>query len=69
MALTRPALAGFAARPAILYMMHEHVNYFTEQSLATLMRSSGCAVVASGSYSVGRRAGNGDMAWCLGTVG
>ena len=37
-------------RTAGLYTMHEHINYFTEQSLATLMRSSGCGVIASGTY-------------------
>lgn len=68
MALTRPALARLVARPAGLYMMHEHINYFTVQSLATLMRSCGCSVIAAGSYLLDGRAGKGDMAWCLGTV-
>jgi len=40
-ALTRPALARYIIRPASLYMMHEHINYFTEQSLTALMRSFG----------------------------
>jgi hypothetical protein len=66
-ALTRPALAFSVARPAGLYMMHEHVNYFTERSLATLMRCGGCAVVAAGSYLLDGRAGTAEMAWCLGT--
>ena len=69
MALTRPALARSVARPAALYMMHEHVNYFTERSLATLMRSGGCAVLAAGSYLLDGRAGTAEMAWCLGTPG
>ena len=68
MALTRPALARSVVRPASLYMMHEHINYFTEQSLATLMRSCGCAVTAVGSYLVDGGSGRGDMVWCLGTV-
>jgi len=68
MALTRPALACSVARPAGLYMMHEHINYFTEQSLATLMRSCRCAVIAAGSYILDGPAGKGEMAWCLGTA-
>jgi Methyltransferase domain len=68
MAVTRPALARSVARPAALYMMHEHINYFTEHSLTTLMRVSGCAVVAAGRYLFDGRAGKGDLAWCLGAV-
>lgn len=66
MALTRPALARFVVRPASLYMMHEHINYFTEQSLTALMRSCGGTVIASGAYPSTGRAGKADMAWCLG---
>jgi SAM-dependent methyltransferase len=67
-AVTRPALARSVARPAALYMMHEHINYFTVHSLTTLMRVSGCEVVAAGRYLFDGRAGKGDLAWCLGTV-
>jgi len=66
--LTRPALALSVARPASLYTMHEHINYYSEPSLAALMRSCGCAIVATGSYFLAGRAGKGDMAWCLGTI-
>jgi hypothetical protein len=66
MALTRPSLARFIVRPASLYMMHEHINYYTEQSLAALMRTCGGTVIASGGYSVPGRAGKAEMAWCLG---
>jgi hypothetical protein len=66
MALTRPALARSVVRPASLYMMHEHINYFTERSLARLMSSCGCTVIAAGSYFQDGRAGKGNMAWCLG---
>jgi SAM-dependent methyltransferase len=65
--LTRPGLGLSLVRPASLYMMHEHINYYTEQSLAALMRASGCKVVAAGAYYLEGRAGKGDMAWCLGT--
>ena len=66
--LTRPALALSLVRPASLYLMHEHINYYTERSLAALMRASGCTVLAAGAYYLEGRAGKGDMAWCLGTT-
>jgi Methyltransferase domain len=66
MAATRPALARFVVRPASLYMMHEHINYFTERSLSTLMRACGGKVMAAGSYPSTGRAGKADMAWSLG---
>jgi hypothetical protein len=66
-ALTRPATARFIVHPASLYMMHEHINYYTEQSLTTLMRSCGGTVIAAGSYPMASRAGKADMAWCLGS--
>ena len=65
--LTRPALALSVVRPASLYMMHEHINYFTERSLTALMRSCGFSVIAAGAYGTRGRAGEGGMAWCLGT--
>lgn len=68
MALTRPNLVRSVVRPSSFYMMHEHVNYFTEQSLATLMRSCGCAPIAAGTYVLDGRAGTAKLAWCLGTV-
>jgi len=67
-AFTRPGLALSLIRPASLYLMHEHINYFTERSLAALMRSSECAVIAAGSYRMDSVAGKGEMAWCLGTA-
>ncbi len=66
--LTRPTLAPSVVRPASLYMMHEHVNYFTGQSLTTLFRSCGGAVIAAGRYPTNGRAGKGHMGWCLGTA-
>jgi len=67
MSLTRPALARHVLRPATFYMMHEHINYFTEESLTALMRTSGGSVIASGSYFSSGRAGKADMVWCLGS--
>jgi hypothetical protein len=65
MAITRPTLAPFVARPASLYMMHEHINYFSEHSLTALMRFCGGKVIAAGSYPLASRAGKADVAWCL----
>ncbi len=65
MTLTRPAAALRVVRPATLYMMHEHINYFTEQTLTTLVRKCGGTVMASGVYGSSGRAGRAGMAWCL----
>ncbi len=67
-ALTRPALALSVLRPASLFMMHEHVNYFTEQSLQALMCSCGCKVIAAGSHPLDGIVESGHTAWCLGTA-
>ena len=66
MTLTHPPLAKFLVRPATLFMMHEHINYYTEQCLSTLMRSCGGQVIATGHYSLSGRAGSSGMVWCLG---
>lgn len=65
MGLYRPQLISKIVRPAALYMMHEHINYFTENALTTLMRMCGSTVVASGTYPYAGKAGKADMAWCL----
>jgi hypothetical protein len=67
MALMRPAIARHVVRPASRYMMHEHINYFTEESLTRLFRACGGTVIASGSYASSGRAGKAEMAWCLGS--
>jgi hypothetical protein len=67
-ALTHPGLARHMIRPASLYLMHEHINYFSEQSLATLMRSGGCDVIGTGNYQMDAGAGTSTMIWCLGNV-
>ena len=67
-ALTRPGLARDVLRPESLYLMHEHINYFSERSLATLTRSSGCEVIGTGSYQMDAGAGNATLTWCLGAV-
>ena len=66
MTIMRPAQAAHVLRLSSLYMMHEHINYFTEHTLAELVKSCGGTVIAAGSYASSGRAGNADMAWCLG---
>lgn len=65
MTLTHPSLARSVVRPESLYMMHEHINYFTEQTLTALVNSCGGRVIAKGSYPSNGRGGRADMAWCL----
>jgi hypothetical protein len=66
MVAAHPGLARHIARPATFYMMHEHVNYYTEHCLTVLMEKCGGSVVASGTYPLSARAGRGDVGWCLG---
>lgn len=68
MSAAHPRLARHILRPASLYMMHEHINYYTEESLASLLRHSGAKVLGSGLYATDGRAGKADLAWCLGEV-
>lgn len=65
MALLHPSLARFILRPASLYMMHEHINFFTERSLTALVSECGGKTIASGTYVSSGRGGTADMAWCL----
>lgn len=69
MTAAHPGLAWQVVRPESLYMMHEHVNYFTEETLAGLMRAAGGAVMASGMYCSTGQAGRADLVWCLGMRG
>jgi hypothetical protein len=67
MAVSRPRTGMSILRPASFYMMHEHINYFTPETVVRLMQSSGGSVIGFGSYPYSGRAGAADMAWCLGT--
>ncbi|MGB6973079.1 MAG: methyltransferase domain-containing protein [Terracidiphilus sp.] len=68
MSVMHPGLARHVLRPASLYMMHEHINYYTEKSLVSLLTLSGASVIGSGLYASSGRAGKADMAWCLGAA-
>ncbi len=66
-AITRPSTARRILHPSSLYMMHEHINYFSELPLTALVRACGGKVISAGRYASSGRAGNADMVWCLGT--
>ncbi len=63
--VARPALARSVLSTSSLYMMHEHINYYTERSLTELVRRSDCTLMGSGSYQVESFPGKATMAWCL----
>jgi len=46
--------------------MHEHINYYTQRSITTLMQNCGGRVLASGFYPLIARATNEGVVWCLG---
>jgi len=65
MVLVRPALIRSVIRPESLFMMHEHINYFSERSLTALIGACGCELVAAGAYVIEGPLEKGEMAWCL----
>ncbi|HEX3986874.1 MAG TPA: hypothetical protein VHX13_09725 [Acidobacteriaceae bacterium] len=65
MTVTHPSLAKSILRPASLYIMHEHINYFTQAALTTMFRAAGGTVNASGTYTVEASPGRAEFAWCL----
>jgi hypothetical protein len=68
MGLAAPRPGSLRAAPCRPILMHEHINYFSEQSLTTLMHSCGCAVTEVGSYVMDSGVEKAQMVWCLGTV-
>jgi len=68
MSLLRPALIRHVIRPASLFMMHEHINYFTERSLTKLMHVCGGTVAAAGTYTLAGTLEKEQLAWCLAVV-
>lgn len=65
MSIKRPELMTQLLHRSALYMMREHINYFTEGCLTTLLRCCGSTVVASGSYPLVAPVGNDCAVWCL----
>ncbi len=66
MTAAKSRLAVHLLQPATIFMMHEHINYYTERSLTTLMDRCGGNVIASGFYPLVATAGNEGIVWCLG---
>jgi len=70
LAVTRPAVAWGLAKPGMLLIMHEHINYFNQQSLEAMLGTWGAADTVSGSYELGGNMGKGfTMGWCAGRLG
>lgn len=69
--VSRPAVGRALLRPALIYMMHEHVNFFSQKSLQTLTDAMGWQVLAGGEYDISAykfgiyRVTSGRMIWCL----
>jgi SAM-dependent methyltransferase len=67
--LLRPSVALSQAKPGMLYLMHEHVNFFTLKSLERLLASAGWNFIASGKYDVRGPLGYQEFIWALGQSG
>jgi len=63
-----PRVAWSLLRPGGLNLMHEHVNFFSPQSLESLMQATGWKVLASGVYRQGDSVWSHQMAWSLAQV-
>jgi 2-polyprenyl-3-methyl-5-hydroxy-6-metoxy-1,4-benzoquinol methylase len=68
LAITRPSVALTLARPGLLYVMHEHINYYNKNSLEALMSASGLTVTVSDAYHISGPMGTGTMGWSLGKL-
>lgn len=63
--ITRPSIAVSLLRPGLTHLMHEHLNYFTRESLNKLLTRSSWTVLSSGSYDLSGPLGKGQMLWAL----
>jgi 2-polyprenyl-3-methyl-5-hydroxy-6-metoxy-1,4-benzoquinol methylase len=61
----RPRVGWRLASPRGLCLMHEHVNYFGEESLLALVQNTGFRVIDYGHYRWRGPAGGDTMGWCL----
>jgi len=52
-------------RPSAIYLMHEHINFFSPKSLATLAERLDFQVIASGQYGMNGPLLGGSCIWCL----
>jgi SAM-dependent methyltransferase len=69
--VTRPSVALRLCRLALIYLMHEHVNFFCPKALRHLVNSLHWEIVADGQYEISSykfgiyRVTSGTMTWCL----
>ncbi|MGB8478073.1 MAG: methyltransferase domain-containing protein [Acidobacteriaceae bacterium] len=67
----RPSIGLRLFRPALIYLMHEHVNFFCPKALRHLANSLHWEIVADGQYDISSykfgiyRVTSGTMTWCL----
>lgn len=66
--LRRPSVALLQAKPAMLYLMHEHVNFFTLKALEYLLGTGGWNFIASGKYDVRGPLGYQEFIWAAGQI-
>jgi hypothetical protein len=64
-AIFRPAKVSSLLSTKALYLMHEHINYFTLPTLERLTEISGGRIIASGLYRMSGAGGTADMGWTL----
>jgi SAM-dependent methyltransferase len=68
---TRPSIGFRLFRPSLIYLMHEHVNFFCQEALRHLVDSMHWEIVADGQYDIRSykfgiyRVTSGTMTWCL----
>jgi hypothetical protein len=68
---TRPSVGLRLFRPALIYLMHEHVNFFCPTALRHLANSMHWEILADGQYEISSykfgiyRVTSGTMTWCL----
>ena len=69
--VTRPSVALRLCRLALIYLMHEHVNFFCPKALRHLVNSLHWEIVEDGQYEISSykfgiyRVTSGTMTWCL----
>jgi 2-polyprenyl-3-methyl-5-hydroxy-6-metoxy-1,4-benzoquinol methylase len=66
---TRMRDAFAVLRPSAIFLMHEHLNFFSSRSLRMLAQSEGFEMIASGQYrSEANILWRGNCIWCLARV-
>lgn len=67
----RPSVGRSLFKPALIFLMHEHVNFFCPEALRYLVNLMGWEIMADGQYEISSykfgiyRVTSGCMTWCL----